>query len=1166
MPGELAVAGDTTRFGVLGPLEVVGADGATLPVGGHKQRALLALLILYRNQAVSASRLVDGLWGDGPPRGAEVTLRSHVSHLRRHLAGVAPHDALTTDPAGYRLVLPAGQVDVDRFEQLVGLGQEALGLDRPARAAAHIREALALWRGRPFADLDEVDAAGLEVARLEELRLGALEVLAAAELAAGRHREVVGELEALVAEHPFHERFCALLMVALYRSGRQAEALEAYSRARARLADELGLDPGPELQALSQSVLRQDPGLLGGAEAPAPARPVRREGRDGPHRPPDAVFAAMAGAAMVGRSSEVARLDAAWQDAARGGRRLVLVSGEAGIGKTHLLAGLAQRVASGGHPVLVGRCAAEGVPFGPVTEALRSSDEVRREVEEAPEAVVHALAPLLDEAVAVPGHRAREAPASADLSVSSSVAVVLGRVAADRPLLLVVENAELIDPSSALLLAHLVERMPAGVLVVVGYRDPPGGRHPPLLRLVGDVASRDLTERIVLGPLGEAELADLVRGVLPDVDRVAHRLWQHTGGNPFYALETSRVLAGVAGGADPDAWEVPVGVRDVLRHRLASVSSRAGEVLPVAAVLGAEVDVELLAQVVRLPEDDVAQVLDEGVAAGLLVESGASWAGRYAFPHTVVRDALRSDVAGLHLRALHLRAAEALMSRPRRGRGGSAAIAVHLRAAGAAADPGEAARFSLEAAQEAGAVYAWDEAIDHAQAAVELLEGTAAGHEHAEAAVAAGMLRLKSVRGLPQALSLLDTALREYLRAGEEASAGVVHSRIGGALALHHSVMDIPRALEHFDAAERLLPTPGTAYHLHRGRSQATMHGLRTSLLAAASDRAESIATAIGRRDLAVVAGWARGWAAANEGRLADAAASWERGWRTAHEMADPYLGWMPVNGAALLANAYLLDPRTARSWCRRGLGQPRFTSFAHPHGAVVDQFALSLAAMGEVEGAHEAADRLPADAGARRMLLFLDGAWEEAEASWAAAVAADEAAGDLHDAVLNLRWLASTRGALRDREGAVTALERALAVACQGPQVPSEVGARAGLARLLAEERPAEADDHLSRCDEILAGGEDWRGLVGQVELARALVAAGRGDADAADTASARAVEVFGTHRLPWHEADALASWGRILSGRGCRDEAADRRARALRVYTGIRAADRWRGAVQAS
>ena len=528
--------------------------------------------------------------------------------------------------------------------------------------------------------------------------------------------------------------------------------------------------------------------------------------------------------------------------------------------------------------------------------------------------------------------------------------------------------------------------------------------------------------------------------MLPDVDRVVDRLWQHTGGNPFYALEVARVLAGAGGGVDDaDAWEVPVGVRDVLRHRLASLSDRAGEVLPVAAVLGAEVDVELLAQVVRLPEDEVAQVLDEGVAAGLLVESGASWTGRLRLPpRPWCATRCSRTCAACTLRAVHLRAAEALMSRPRRGRGGSAAIAVHLRAAGAAADPGEAARYSLQAAREAGSVYAWDEAIEHAEAAVGLLDGTAAAREHADAAVAAGMLRLKSGRGFPRgAVAARHGPPGVPPRPVTRHRPAWCTAGSAARCALHHSVMDIPGALEHFDAAERLLPTPDTAYHLHRGRSQAAMLGLRTDLLEEASSRAEAIATAIGRRDLAVVAGWARGWAAANEGRLADAAATWERGWRTAHEMADPYLGWMPVNAAALLANAYLLDPRTARSWCRRGLGQPRFTSFAHPHGAVVDQLALALAAMGEVEGAHEAADRLPLDAGARRMLLYLDGSWEEAEASWADAVAADEAAGDLHDAALNLRWLASARvdpGRPRgcaDRAGA-----------CTGPGLPGPPGA----------------------------------------------------------------------------------------------------------------------------
>ncbi|HET6967459.1 MAG TPA: BTAD domain-containing putative transcriptional regulator [Ornithinibacter sp.] len=1157
---------DPPRFGVLGPLEVVAGDGVPRPVGGRKVRALLALLILHRGQAVPASRLVDELWGQAPPRGAEVTLRSHVSHLRRHLADVAAGDALTTDPAGYRLALPAGQVDVDRFERLVGLAQEALGLGRPTRAVSQAREALALWRGRPFTEVDEVDAAAVEVARLEELRLRALEVLGAAELAAGRHREVVGELEALVAEHPFRERFCALLMVALYRSGRQAEALEAYAAARDRLADELGLDPGPELQALNQGVLRQDPGLLGDAGEQAPSVPATGADREAPRRPPDAVFAAMARCGLVGRAFEVGRLDAAWQDVATGGRHLVLVSGGAGIGKTHLVAGLAQRVADDGLPVLVGRCAAAGVPHGPVAEALRSSGEAQHALDGAPGGVVEALAPLLDEPVDVAGAPGSGAAGAPELTVSTAFAVVLRRLAADRPVLFVVDNADRIDPSSALLLGHLVERLPAGVLVVVCFRDPPGGRHPPLARLLGDVGTHDLTERIVLGPLGEAELADLVRDALPDVDRVAHRLWRHTGGNPFHAKEMARVLADTgdtAGTVDPTSWQVPVGVRDVLRHRLSTLSERAGEVLPVAAVLGPEVDVELLAQVSRVPEDEVAQVLEEGVADGLLVESGASWAGRYAFPHDLMRDALRSEVGGLRLRALHLRAAEALVSRARDGRSRSAAIAAHLRAAGPAADPGEAASHSLHAAREAARSYAWDEAIEHAEAAVTLLGQTTAAHEQADAAVTAGMLRVKSGRGFAEALDLLGTALRQFLATGDDESAGVVHSRLGGALCVHHSVMDIPRALEHFDAAERLLPTPEMTYHLHRGRSQAAMLGLRTALLAESSERAGSIAEDLGRRDLAVIAGWARGWGEADAGCLADAAGTWERGWRTAHEMADPYLGWMPVNAAALLANAYLLDPPTARAWCRRGLAQPQFTSFALPHGAVVDQLALALAAMGEVDGAHEAAEHLPPDAGARRMLLLLDGEWERAEASWAAAVAADEAAGDLHDAALNHRWLASARLALGDHDGAVSALERALELAVGGPQVPTELAARAVLARLLAGNRPTEADAHLSRCEEILSGGEDWRGLVGEVELARAAVASVRGDEDAANAASARAVEVFVTHRMPWREAAALVSWGDLLSERGDGGRAARRWTRAREAYAGIHAPDRWVAAV---
>ena len=556
---------DAPRFAILGPLEIAGPDGGRWGVGGRKQRELLSLLVLHRNRAVSAARLAAELWGDEPPKGFEVTLRSHVSHLRRRLTDAATGVPLTTGPAGYTLVVEPGQLDADRFEHLIGLGQEALGLGRPERAAVQVREALRFWRGHPFADLDGVDAAAAEAARLEELRLGALEVLASAELASGRHREVVGELEGFVAAHPYRERFCAQLMVALYRSGRQAEALAAYTQARERLADELGLDPGPELQALAQSVLRQDPLLMGSADDRPPGTSVIRSGGRRPDpRPPDAVFAAAARTRLVGRTSEVAQLDVAWQAVAAGGRRLLLLSGEAGIGKTRLVAGLADRLDGAGHPVLVGRCDAAASPYQPIAAALQASEELNEALADAPEAVLAEIEPLLSGSGGTTDPSGPAPYGAPGIPLYSAVTFILGRLVAAGPVLLVVENAEWIDRASSLLLRHLLERLPAGLLVLVSYRDPPGGRHPPLLDLLGDVAARDLTERIVLGPLSEPEVADLVRDVLPSVDAdAARRLSQHTGGNPFFAREVARALADQGQNLDAHLWRVPASVRDV---------------------------------------------------------------------------------------------------------------------------------------------------------------------------------------------------------------------------------------------------------------------------------------------------------------------------------------------------------------------------------------------------------------------------------------------------------------------------------------------------------------------------------------------------------------------------------------------------------------------------
>lgn len=237
------------EYALLGPLEAR-SDGRTIPVGRGKQRALLAVLALNAGRVVPAERLIDELWGDEPPATAATALQVYVSRLRKSLG----EGAIQTRDPGY---LVEGDVDVRRFDALVSEARRS----EPPRAAALLEEALSLWRGAALADCE----LPLEAARLEEQRVAAIEQRLEAELASGRSSELVGELESLVAEHPLREPFRAQLMLALYRAGRQAEALDAYRSARDTLLDELGIEPSPRLKQLEQAILRQDDSLASAA-------------------------------------------------------------------------------------------------------------------------------------------------------------------------------------------------------------------------------------------------------------------------------------------------------------------------------------------------------------------------------------------------------------------------------------------------------------------------------------------------------------------------------------------------------------------------------------------------------------------------------------------------------------------------------------------------------------------------------------------------------------------------------------------------------------------------------------------------------------------------------------------------------------------------------------
>jgi predicted ATPase/DNA-binding SARP family transcriptional activator len=329
----------------LGPVQAVRA-GREVALGGPRQRAVLALLALDAGRVVPAGRLVEELWRGRPPPGAAKTLRSYVSRLR---SALVPEVAVVPRGGGYALSVGPGVLDAGRFEALVAEGQAALGGGEAVAAGNRFREALALWRGPAFADVLDVEPLAREGARLEELRLAAVEGRLEADLAAGSHAAVTGELERLVDEYPLRERLWRLLMLALYRGGRQADALAAYQRARAMLAGELGLEPGQELQELERAVLRQ--------EVPPPAAYGNRHNLPAPLT------------SFVGRDQELATVGKLMGEA-----RLVTLTGAGGTGKTRLAVefatGVVERFADGVWMADLAGLADPGLVAAQVMEAL----------------------------------------------------------------------------------------------------------------------------------------------------------------------------------------------------------------------------------------------------------------------------------------------------------------------------------------------------------------------------------------------------------------------------------------------------------------------------------------------------------------------------------------------------------------------------------------------------------------------------------------------------------------------------------------------------------------------------------------------------------------------------------------------------------------------------
>jgi DNA-binding SARP family transcriptional activator len=717
------------QFRILGPLEVVDA-GRQVQLGRPKQRAVLAVLLLHANRVVALDRLVQELWGEQPPPQAIGSLQAYVSHLRRLLepgrSARTPAGVLLSQPPGYRLAVAAEDLDAARFQTLAADGHALLEAGDHRRAAAVLGEGLALWRGPVLADFGDAPFAQPDRARLEELRLVALEDRITAELALGRHSMVVAELEQLVAAHPFRERLHGLRMLALYRSGRQAEALQAYQAAGRTLRDELGIDPGPWLRRLEADILIQSPDLdlPPAAEGPPPTAPAAPPPA-GPHGDD----------ALVGREAQLAAFEATLAGVAAGRGRVVLVAGEPGIGKTRLAEEVARRAAAGGAGVAWGRCAEEqgAPPFWPWVQVLRGLLAGWP-----PERLRDALGPFgpeLAELLPELAELAAPAPAAPVLDVEAvrfrrcqAVIDVLRRLAAGRPLLLVVDDLHWADVASLRLLSLLAGELRGAPLLVVGtYRhvDADGG---PLADTLAALARQAPVERMTLGGLSPGEVAQMMTAALgaePD-ERLARVVHDRTAGNPFFVVELLRLLGSegrLGAPADVEAavsLEVPAGVRDVLRRRLARLPEQTNAVLLVAAVAGREFDLDTVQAVTGLDDAAALEAMEAALLSGLVVED-AERVGRFRFAHALVRDAIYDDASRARRARLHARIGQALLARDGTGGGNALALAHHWWLAAPVVDADAVLPHLLAAADQALGSLAHEQAERQLGRALELL-------------------------------------------------------------------------------------------------------------------------------------------------------------------------------------------------------------------------------------------------------------------------------------------------------------------------------------------------------------------------------------------------------------------------------------------------------------
>ncbi len=721
------------QFRMLGPLQVE-HEGHPLDLGRPKQRALLALLLVHAGHVVSTDRIVEELWQGVPPADASGAVQVQVSRLRQVLAagGTDGQSLLESRKPGYVLLVGADDLDAGRFERLVDEGRRATAEGRPEAAAALLTEALALWQGAALADFADQPFAVAEAARLEELRLTAWEERVEAELVLGHHAKVVAGLAQMAADNPLRERLWAQLMLALYRSGRQAESLRAYGELRRNLGDELGITPSPALQRLEEMVLLQKPELDWVAPERPHAPPSGRT-RARPTAPlPFTVDVDDAGCPFVGRGDELEQIDAAWRAVTRpdgtggGGPRLVLLAGEPGIGKTRLAMEAARTAHRQGAGVLVGRCDdGLAVPYQPFAEAMAKAvrhlpaEDLTSLLGGRGGELVRLVPELADLAPSVPVPLSSD-PETDRYRMFEATGQALAALARRAPVVLVLDDLHWATRPTLLLLRHVITKVDGMPLLVIGtYRDTEVDEGHPLTEVLGGRMA-DVT-RIRLSGLGVEDVRAFIQAV--DASTTAQRalsLHDVSAGNALFMREMLRHLD-ESGFDESRPGDVPDSIKEVVRRRLSRLSAATNRLLSVASVIGTEYDLAVLQAAVGFDEDSALSGLEEAIHAGLVAEVAGPTL-RQRFTHGLVRDVLYDELSAGRRAQLHRRVGEAIelasVGRPE----DLPELARHFARAAAIGGAPKAVAYSNQAGGQALAQLAHDDAARHFRQGLELLD------------------------------------------------------------------------------------------------------------------------------------------------------------------------------------------------------------------------------------------------------------------------------------------------------------------------------------------------------------------------------------------------------------------------------------------------------------